>query len=152
MQDRTGTSEMIMYEMTLSIDFGEVGHRHARSPFRVRLDATPLAELISGAADAHPTRRSCQGRLDRSQPRGRGHHQAVSHPGPSGAPGRPDRRFRGGGVPVRCITGMPVIRAFPLYGGATSDLWFQPQNEPTKPVKASLTAGQKGERHAKPSQ
>ncbi len=44
---------MIMYEMTLSIDFGEVGNRPVRSPFRVRLDAGPLVELISAAADAH---------------------------------------------------------------------------------------------------
>lgn len=44
---------MIMYEMTLSIDFGEVGNRHARSLFRVRLDAAPLAELIRAADGAH---------------------------------------------------------------------------------------------------
>ena len=55
-------------------------------------------------------------------------------------------------VPVLWITGMPVIRSIPLYGGATSDIWFQPQTEPTRPAQASLTTGQKGERHAKPSQ
>jgi hypothetical protein len=44
---------MIMYEMALSINFGEVGHRGNQQPFRVRLDAAPLVELIRATDDAH---------------------------------------------------------------------------------------------------
>jgi hypothetical protein len=39
-------------------------------------------------------------------------------------------------VPVLWITGMQVIRAIPLYGRATSDLWFRVKTEPTKSAKA----------------
>lgn len=55
-------------------------------------------------------------------------------------------------VPVLWIKGMANIRAIPMYGVAAPDRWFQAQAEPTKPVQASLTAGHKGDRYAKPSQ
>lgn len=37
----------------LTVDFGEVGHRNDKHPFRVRLECTPLADLIRDARDAH---------------------------------------------------------------------------------------------------
>lgn len=44
---------MIIYEMAVSVDFGDVGHRNDKQPFRIRLDAAPLAELIRAADGAH---------------------------------------------------------------------------------------------------
>lgn len=44
---------MITYESVLTIDFGEVGYRTGKSPFRVRLETGPLAELIRATESAH---------------------------------------------------------------------------------------------------
>ena len=44
---------MASYQIELTVDFGEIGHRRSKSPFRVRLDASALAELISHAENAH---------------------------------------------------------------------------------------------------
>lgn len=44
---------MTAYQTALTIDFGEVGHWNSKQPFRVRLDAKGLAELISHAENAH---------------------------------------------------------------------------------------------------
>ena len=44
---------MTTYESVLTIDFGEVGYRSGKSPFRVRLETGPLAELIRATESAH---------------------------------------------------------------------------------------------------
>ncbi len=44
---------MTTYESVLAIDFGEVGYRSRKSPFRVRLETGPLAELIRAKENAH---------------------------------------------------------------------------------------------------
>ena len=44
---------MTTYESILTIDFGEVGYRSGKSPFRVRLETGPLAELIRATESAH---------------------------------------------------------------------------------------------------
>jgi hypothetical protein len=37
----------------MEIDFGEVGDRFRKEPFKVRLDASPLSQLVSDAANAY---------------------------------------------------------------------------------------------------
>lgn len=44
---------MTSYEAELTIDFGKVGSAHSEQPFRVRLDARALADLIRHAENAH---------------------------------------------------------------------------------------------------
>jgi len=44
---------MIHYQTTLSIDFGEMGYRNSKQPFRVRLLGNELTELIKDAENAH---------------------------------------------------------------------------------------------------
>ena len=44
---------MTTYESILTLDFGEVGYRSGKSPFRVRLETGPLAELIRATESAH---------------------------------------------------------------------------------------------------
>ena len=44
---------MTAYESVLTIDFGKVGYRSGKSPFRVRLETGPLAELIRATESAH---------------------------------------------------------------------------------------------------
>ena len=41
--------EMTAYETELVIDFGEVGYRQARHPFKIRLKAEGLWELLKDA-------------------------------------------------------------------------------------------------------
>lgn len=40
-------------QMALTLNFGEIGTQNSKSTFVVRLDASPLAELISHAENAH---------------------------------------------------------------------------------------------------
>lgn len=44
---------MTAYQNELVIDFGEVGFRNSKHPFRVRLDSSPLGQLIEAAENAH---------------------------------------------------------------------------------------------------
>ncbi|MFO1264933.1 MAG: hypothetical protein U1E84_16655 [Rhodoferax sp.] len=44
---------MTKYHAALAVDFGEVGYRNGRHPFRIRLDTEPLADLIRATDDAH---------------------------------------------------------------------------------------------------
>ena len=44
---------MTTYRPELEIDFGDVGYRNARQPFRVRLDVAALTDLIAHAGNAH---------------------------------------------------------------------------------------------------
>lgn len=44
---------MAKYQNELVIDFGEVGFRNSKHPFRVRLDSSPLRHLIEAAENAH---------------------------------------------------------------------------------------------------
>ncbi len=44
---------MTAYKAEFKIDFGEVGYWDARRPFRICLDASPLAALIRHAEIAH---------------------------------------------------------------------------------------------------
>lgn len=44
---------MTSHEAALTIDFGEVGFRSGKHPFRVRLETGPLADLIRATGNAH---------------------------------------------------------------------------------------------------
>jgi hypothetical protein len=44
---------MTSYEMELVIDFGAVGYRQARHPFKIRLAAEGLSALFRDVAAAH---------------------------------------------------------------------------------------------------
>lgn len=44
---------MTTYHTVLDIDFGDVGHRKSKHPFRVRLDSGPLTDLVRASDDAH---------------------------------------------------------------------------------------------------
>lgn len=44
---------MPAYQTEFTIDFGEVGYWNSKQPFRIRLDANALAELIERATNAH---------------------------------------------------------------------------------------------------
>lgn len=44
---------MTAYQNELVIDFGKVGFRNSKHPFRVRLDSSPLGQLIEAAENAH---------------------------------------------------------------------------------------------------
>ena len=44
---------MTAYQSELVIDLGEVGFRNSKHPFRVRLESSPLRQLIEAAGNAH---------------------------------------------------------------------------------------------------
>lgn len=43
---------MTVYQNELVIDFGDVGFRNSKHPFRVRLDSSLLVQLIEAAENA----------------------------------------------------------------------------------------------------
>lgn len=44
---------MTVYRAELEIDFGKVGYWNSGALFRIRLDASPLTDLIRDTTDAH---------------------------------------------------------------------------------------------------
>jgi hypothetical protein len=51
--DERRSARMTTYNSVLTVDFGHVGFWNDKQPFRVRLDAAPLAGLIRDAHEAH---------------------------------------------------------------------------------------------------